>query len=156
MSFILPVLFFAVGLFFTLYPILPGVFFVTAGIVIYGFTAGWDVFPVWFWLVQSGLIILNFAIDWITSLFGIKRAGGSKKAVWGSAIGMLIGPFLLGPIGILVGPLIGAMIGEVLHVREAKHIARVGAASLVGVLFGTMIKLTLVLLQILLFVLRVW
>lgn len=156
MSLILAVILFAVGLFFTLYPILPGVFFVTAGIVIYGFTAGWDVFPVWFWVVQLVLIILNFAIDWIASLFGIKRAGGSKKAVWGSVIGMLIAPFLMGPIGILVGPFTGAMIGESLHVKEAKHIARVGIASLMGFLFGTMIKLTLVLLQIFLFVLRVW
>lgn len=156
MSLILPVLFFVAGLFFTLYPILPGALFVIAGILIYGLTEGWSIFPIWFWIVQGLLVFLNFAMDWIANMLGIKRVGGSKQAMWGSAVGMLVAPFIMGPIGLLVGPFTGAMIGELLHIREVKHITRVGIASLLGFLVGTMVKFTLVLIQILLFALRIW
>lgn len=156
MSLVGPILFFAAGVLFSLYPILPGALFAIGGMLIYGFLEGWSEFPVWFWYVQGFLVLVNFLTDWIANIFGIKRVGGSKEAIWGSAIGMLVMPIVMGPFGILVGPFVGAVIGEVLHVREAGHVARVGIASLIGFLLGSMIKFVLVLIQILIFVLQIW
>lgn len=150
------ILFFLAGVIFTLYPILPGALFVTVGIVIYGWVGGWHAFPGWFWVIQLLLVTLNFSTDWTANLLGIKRAGGSKQAIWGSAIGVIVGPLLFGPVGILIGPVLGAMAGELLHIREVRHITRVGVASFVGFLVGTLIKLTFVLGQVLLFFLQIW
>jgi uncharacterized protein YqgC (DUF456 family) len=155
-SLILPVIFFLAALVFTFYPILPGALFAIAGMVIYGFTEGWTDFPIWFWLVQGLLVALNFLIDWLSSVLGIKRAGGSKHAMWGSAIGMFIAPFLMGPVGILVGPVVGAMAGELMHVRKAGHLARVGLGSFIGFLLGTIVKLILVAAQTVIFLLRIY
>lgn len=156
MSLVLPVIFFLAALAFTFYPILPGALFAIAGIVIYGFTVGWSVFPLWFWIVQGMLVALNFLVDWVANIVGIKRAGGSKQAMWGSAIGMFLAPFFMGPVGILVGPVVGAIAGELVHVRTAGHLARVGIGSFVGFLAGTILKLVLVAAQIVLFLLRIW
>jgi uncharacterized protein YqgC (DUF456 family) len=156
MSLLLSILFFAAGVLFTLYPILPGALFIIGGMLVYGLLEGWSEFPVWFWYAQGFLVLLNFSTDWAASLFGIKQVGGSKQAIWGSAIGILVAPFVIGPVGILIGPFVGAVIGELMHVREAGHVTRVGIASLIGFLLGSMIKFVLVLTQILLFVLRIW
>ncbi|MFC4766416.1 DUF456 domain-containing protein [Effusibacillus consociatus] len=156
MTLVLPILLFIAGIAFTLYPLLPGALFVLAGIISYGLLEGWSAFPYWFWMVQALLIALNFLADWVSSVLGIKRAGGSKQAIWGSAIGMLIGPFVMGPFGILAGPVVGAMAGELIRVQKAGQIARVGFASLIGFILGTLSKLVLVLLQIVLFAIRIW
>ncbi|TCS75838.1 DUF456 domain-containing protein [Effusibacillus lacus] len=152
----LAIFLFVAGVLFTLYPILPGTLFVLAGILVYGAMEGWAAFPLWFWIVQAVLIALNFLTDWVASVLGIKRVGGSKQAIWGTTLGLIIGPLLLGPIGILAGPVLGAIIGELIQMRQAGQIARVAVASLIGFLLGIMVKFVLVLIQITLFAVQVW
>ncbi|MCY7915868.1 DUF456 domain-containing protein, partial [Bacillus haynesii] len=55
------------------------------------------------------------------NLLGIKRFGGSRAAIWGSTIGLLIGPFVIPVAGIILGPFIGALAGEmIVHQKDIK------------------------------------
>ena len=72
---------------------------------------------IWFWIIQILFVILLFGADTLSNLVGVKKFGGSKAGMWGSTIGLLIGPFVIPVAGILVGPFLGAVIAELVVSR---------------------------------------
>ena len=75
-------------------------------------------------------------------MLGTKYAGGTKWGNWGCVIGTVVGLFFP-PWGIVLGPFLGAVIGELVGDKNLKDALRSGFGSLVGFLFGTVIKLML-------------
>ena len=67
-----------------------------------------------FWIIQGLFIVLLFVADYIANMIGIKKYGGSKAGIWGSTIGLLVGPFVIPFLGILIGPFIGAIGAEII------------------------------------------
>ncbi|MBE4907987.1 DUF456 domain-containing protein [Bacillus luteolus] len=123
------------------YPIIPSVVFIALGIAIYGFAYGFDHFSILFWSIQILFFILLLAADYLTNLLGVKKFGGSKAAIWGSTIGLLVGPFVIPVAGIIIGPFAGAIIGElIVHKTEFKKAVKIGIGSLLGFLSGVITK----------------
>jgi uncharacterized protein YqgC (DUF456 family) len=56
------------------------------------------------------MIIDNFLPAWMT-----KRFGGSRMAVIGSVVGLIIGMIFFPPIGLILGPFLGALAGELMN-----------------------------------------
>ena len=97
-------------------------------------------------LVLMGLIgAAVFALDYVVPVWGTKKFGGSKAGVRGSTIGLFAGLFVtlffpIGFISILLGPFIGAYLGEK-SADTDDHLAwRSAFGSFVGFLLGTGIK----------------
>ena len=98
-------------------------------------------------LLIMGLIgAVVFAVDYVVPIWGTKKLGGTKAGVRGSTIGLFLGLFItfvfpIGFIAVLLGPFIGAYIGEK-SVGTADHLAwRSALGSFVGFLLGTGIKI---------------
>lgn len=98
-------------------------------------------------LLIMGLIgAMVFAVDYVVPIWGTKKLGGTKAGVRGSTIGLFLGLFItfvfpIGFIAILLGPFIGAYIGEK-SAGTADHLAWKSAlGSFVGFLLGTGIKI---------------
>ena len=124
-------------------PGLPGVPLVYAGLLV----AAWaDDFQRvgWVVLVLLGMLTaLSFVIDLLAVSLGAKRVGATRLAVIGAAIGTFAGlPF--GLPGLVLGPFLGAVIGELLSHGRAGQAGRAGFATWIGLLFGTLAKLALV------------
>ncbi|WLD92085.1 DUF456 domain-containing protein [Alkalihalobacillus sp. AL-G] len=137
-----------VGLLFLLsfvgliYPILPASFFLIGGFLVYGWLEGFEQLTIMFWIIQGILILLLYVTDYASNYFGVQKRGGSKYAIWGSTIGLIIGPIVIPIIGILIGPFAGAIIGEAIHQKgNLKQAVQVGIGSLLGFIGGTAIKL---------------
>ncbi len=132
-----------VGLAGSVLPALPGVTLVFAGLLV----AAWadDFTRVGaFTLVLLGLLtVLSFAIDLAATAMGAKRVGATKLAVAGAALGTLAGVFL-GLPGLILGPFVGAVAGEMLSHGRMQQATRAGVATWLGLLFGTLAKLALV------------
>ena len=62
----------------------------------------------------------------------------NQEAVVGSFVGVFFGP-----LGLLGGPFVGALVGELIHVRELRQATRVGLGTWIGVVVGTVLKLGL-------------
>jgi hypothetical protein len=61
--------------------------------------------------------------------------------MWGAGIGMIIGMLFLGPLGLILGPLAGAIIGESLKGANNKDAFRAGLGAFIGFLAGVGLKL---------------
>lgn len=92
---------------------------------------------IWFLLVVVIQVLDNFI-----PMLGTKYTNGSKWGSWGAFIGSILGLFFL-PWGLLIGPFLGAFFGELLGNRTFSQALKSGAGSLLGFLFGTIIKLIL-------------
>lgn len=123
------------------YPIIPSVLFIAAGFILYGVFFSFEPFGFLFWSIQIVLITALFAADYLANLVGVKKFGGSKAGIWGSTIGLLVGPFVIPVAGIIIGPFIGAVLAELLFQRKpVSEAIRIGFGSLVGFFSGAVTK----------------
>ena len=79
-------------------------------------------------------------LDLIAGSLGAKRAGASPRAVWGALLGTVVGIFF-GLPGLLLGPFIGALAGELSAGKGIPRATQVGVSAWVGMTSGTIAKL---------------
>ena len=92
----------------------------------------------WLWL---GITVVVTIIDFVVPPKITKFTGGSKAAVWGSTIGMILGIFLT-PIGMILGGLIGAFVAEYAWgSKDGLNSTTAALGAFVGFLVGTGLKL---------------
>ncbi|WP_018758896.1 DUF456 domain-containing protein [Paenibacillus terrigena] len=152
---ILVVVLFAVGMAGTIYPILPGAVAIYAAYFVYGLCISFEPFGIWFWSIQTVIVIVLFIADYVVSAWGVKKYGGSRASIIGSTIGIIIGPFVIPVAGLLLGPLLGAMIGEMMTGSDMNRAIKVGFGSLVGLFTSTLVKIVLQLAMIVIFIIWV-
>ncbi|MEO9078300.1 MAG: DUF456 domain-containing protein [Rhodanobacter sp.] len=131
-------------------PALPGIPMVFGGIWLAAAVDGYRHLGLWWLLIIGAIGTAGVIVDFVASTLGAKRVGASSRALWGAAIGTFVGMFL-GIPGLLFGPFVGALLGELASGTSVLRSAHVGAATWLGLLFGTLLKLVLSFLMIGLF-----
>ena len=101
-------------------------------------------------LILGLLAALAYLLDYLAGALGAQRFGGSRWAVAGALLGALVGLFF-GLIGLLLGPILGAVAGELLSRRPWKESLKSGFGTAVGLVMGTLAKLGLALVMVVLF-----
>lgn len=142
------------GLIGTVFPALPGTVLILVGFVTYGLITEFDSLSSWFFVGQAVLVALSYLIEFLATAFGVKMFGGSKAAAWGAVLGSLL-VFVLGPIGIIVGPLLGAIVGELIMGEQIKQALHSGFGSFLGFMGGVIANLIISGLMIAWFVLEI-
>lgn len=130
------------GLAGTVLPALPGTALVLAGIVL----GAWidDFTRVGAWAIGGVVVlaVLAWVMDYVAALLGARRAGASRQALIGAALGTVVGLFM-GLVGVLFMPLVGAAAGEYLAQRDQHRAVKVGVATWLGLLAGLLAKVVL-------------
>ena len=140
---VLAIILLLVGLLGAIIPIIPGPIISYLGLVSLYFSSHQtqgdltDRFMLFWAAIAVGITLL----DNVVPILGTKKMGGSKKGVWGSIIGLIFGLLFLGPFGILIGPFVGAVLGELLGGKEFNLALKAGFGSFLGFLTGTILKL---------------
>lgn len=151
-----------VGIIGCVAPVLPGVPLSYLGLLLLHWTErvqfSWQFLVIW-----AVVVVVIQVLDYFIPAWGTKKFGGSKWGVWGSTIGLLVGLFM-GPMGIVIGPFVGAVVGELIyfnrHPQTTIHptetslnnaeknknthlnkALRAGFGSFIGLLTGTVLKL---------------
>ena len=94
-------------------------------------------------LLTMGVVTAVVSIlDFIVPAWGTRKLGGSQAGVWGSTLGLFAGMFLFPPFGIIFGPVVGAMVAELIRKKNDIGAAiKSGLGSFLGFLAGTGLKL---------------
>jgi uncharacterized protein YqgC (DUF456 family) len=123
-------------------PVLPGSLLLLGGAVLVAW-AGDFALVGWPTLTVVGLLAaLIWAVDWVAAALGAKATGASRWAVVGASLGLVVGLFL-GPAGVLLGPVVGAVLLEYWRDPDFEKALRAGAGAFLGFLLGSVVKVTL-------------
>lgn len=133
----------AIGVVGTVMPALPGAVLVFGGIALAAWIDDFTRISGGVLAVLAVLTVLAWGVDFVAGALGAKRAGASRYALVGAALGTLAGVFT-GFLGLLFMPLVGAAIGEYLAQRDLHRAGRVGLATWIGMLLGTAAKVAIV------------
>jgi len=132
-----------IGIAGSVLPALPGVPLVFAGLALAAWAGDFARVSGVTVAILGLLMVLSLIVDFAASALGARRVGATKLAVAGALIGTFAGIFL-GLPGLVLGPFIGAVAGELVSHGRMEQAARAGAATWVGLIFGTLAKLALV------------
>ncbi len=133
----------AVGLIGTVLPIVPGTTIIFAAAVIHRVMLG-PMKSIGWWTL-GGLLLLtlaSYALDFASGYFGARRFGATRWGMAGAVIGGIIGLFFAFP-GLLIGPVVGAIAGEIISGKHLVKAGRAGWGTLLGSIAGMIGKLVI-------------
>ena len=135
----------AVGLIGTLLPVVPGAIVILAAAVLHQIMLGTEKSLGWWNIGALALLtLLSYGLEFGAGYFGAKRFGATKWGAFGAMVGAITGLFWPLP-GLIVGPIVGAIAGELVAGKRLVSAGRAGWGTLLGNLAGMLGKLTIAL-----------
>jgi uncharacterized protein YqgC (DUF456 family) len=140
------------GLAGLLLPIVPGVPVLFLGLLMGAWAEDFHHIGFWTLLILAAMAALTYVVEFVASVVGVKKYGGSNRAMAGASLGGIVGIFM-GIPGILFGPFVGAVLGELSLQRSLDEASRAGIGTVVGMAIGVAGKFAIGIAMIGLFVL---
>jgi len=128
-----------VGLVGTVLPALPGVPLIFVGVLVAAWAEDFTRIGGVTLAILAVLTVVGVLIDYVAASMSARRAGASRAGLIGAALGTIAG-IVTGLWGLLFMPLVGAAVGEFIANRDALRAGRVGVATWIGLLVGTVVK----------------
>lgn len=136
-----------VGIAGTVLPVIPGTLLVFGGLFLAAWAQDFTRVGVLALVIIGVLGMLAFVADFVASLLGAKRVGASPRALFGAALGGVVGIFL-GLPGMLLGPFVGAFLGELWARGGLRQAGKVGFGTWIGLLLAAIAKVVIAFLMI--------
>lgn len=89
--------------------------------------------------VMGLLMVAVTIIDYVAPIWLAKLGGGSKQSIRGATWGLVVGLFC-GPLGLVLGPFIGALIGEFATNVPFAQALKVASSSFLAFILTTGLK----------------
>ena len=142
---LLSLLLMAIGLAGVFLPFLPGVPLAWLGMFLYSALTNFTIVSQTAVFIFLGFTALTIVVDIIAPLIGAKKYEASKQGFLGASLGLVFGFWFFGPFGIILGPLFGAVAGEMLSGKDTTKSFHTALGVLIGLFAGMLIKLMVVL-----------
>lgn len=140
----------------SLLPILPGPPLCYAGFLTVHFSSFAE-FSTPFLVIWGIVVVILGILEYYIPTMGTKQYGGTKAGQTGATVGTILGIFIPPqPLWLILGPFVGAYIGEMIHDRnDTRKALRSAWGSFIGFLAGTFIKVVTVTVMAILFIIEV-
>lgn len=136
----LALIFGVVGLLGSILPALPGAPLSFVGLLLLLPCDGVDISNASLWICGIFLAIVSI-LDYIAPAWLTNLSGGGTQATRGSMAGLIAGLFFFPPWGLIIGPFVGAFIGELMEGSSKGKALKVAMMSFVGFLLTTGMKI---------------
>jgi uncharacterized protein YqgC (DUF456 family) len=140
-----------VGVAGTLLPALPGAPLVLGGLLLAAWIDDFREVGYVTLIVLGALTLVTVVVDIAAAMMGAQRVGATRAGVIGSALGTIVGMFM-GFAGLVIGPFVGALIGELSARRGLFSAGRVAVATWIALLIAVVVKLAVVFMMIGIFI----
>ena len=126
-----------IGFVGSIIPVLPG--------VACAYAALWTLYPTSYALTGERLLVggivasVVIVLDYVVPALGAKKFECSRWGVFGCMAGTIVGLFFA-PFGIILGPFLGAVAGELIAGKALSAAMRGGIGALLGFLAGVVLK----------------
>ncbi len=144
------------GVFGSFMPVLPGPSCSWVGLLLLYFT---NAIPTNYWILGITLLltIVLTVLDYTIPAKGTKKFGGSSYGIWGTNIGLVVGIFAPIPFGFIIGPFVGAFVGELIYdSKDHNRALKAATGSLIGFLASSFMKFVVCMMFLGLFLWIVW
>ena len=137
-------LFFLVGFWGLLIPVIPDLTLMWLGVLIYALgTRFSDISPITV-ILLGVLSASSYVIDYLATAIGVKRYGASRQGILGAFVGGAFGLILFPPFGFFFGAILGTVAAEIfLSGRTTPEAWLAGKGALLGLLFGLVAKVAI-------------
>jgi uncharacterized protein YqgC (DUF456 family) len=149
-------MFMIIGILGSFLPLLPGPSMSWLGLLLLYLT---NAVAINYWIIGITLLItiVISVLDYVIPAAGTKKFGGSSYGIWGTNIGLVLGILAPIPFGFIIGPFIGAFIGELLYdYKDHGRALKAATGSFIGFLASTFIKFVICMMYFGLFLWIVW
>lgn len=143
-----------VGVVGTFIPALPGIPIIWLAMLGYGFYEGFQEMSVTFLVITLLVVLATQVAEHYARAWGAQKFGAGKAGAWGAVIGSIVGIFFM-PIGLVLGPFLGALLFELIAGRSGEEAFRAGIGGMVGVLGSVVVNVIVAIGLVLSFVLKV-
>lgn len=147
LAFCIAIFLMAIGIVGVFVPFVPGVPLAWLGLLLYAFATHFTAISKTVLLIFLAVVALTSIIDIVAPMIGARRYHASRYGIIGSSLGLMVGLFTSGPLGIIIGPLAGAFLGELMAGKSQYDAAKSAWGAFIGFLAGTLIKLLAILLM---------
>lgn len=135
------ILFFIGSLVGIFVPVIPDALLLWGGFLLYQFFLAETSLSPWFWWGMGALTLLIVLADLLANLVFVKKYGGTKVGMMASVVGLLIGPLILGPFGILVGPIVLVFLVEWIRNKDIQGSIKIALGTLAAFFGSAAVKL---------------
>lgn len=143
-AFLIAVVVMLVGVVGTFIPALPGLPVVFLAMLGYGVLEGFREITPGFLVVALLVVAATQVAEHYARAWGARRFGAGRAGAWGAVIGSIVGLFFM-PLGLLLGPFLGAALFELFAGRSGGEAVRAGFGGLVGVLGSVVVNVVVAL-----------
>ena len=133
------------GLVSIILPFIPGGLPVAwLGLFIFAIGTGFQNISIATTVIFFVIMLVTIAIDFFAPMLGAGKFRASKWGILGAMFGSFLGIFIVGLWGIVLGPFFGAILGELTGGKDYKQALKIGLGTLIGLIVGGLIKITVV------------
>jgi uncharacterized protein YqgC (DUF456 family) len=140
----------------TILPVLPGIPFIFIAALFYGWYEGFTAITSEYLIILGIITALSMLFSYLSTVWGTRHFGASKWGSVGAILGLFFGLILLPPLGIIIGPLLGAFIGEYFTQKNSDQAIRASAGALIGLFSGIVVNLLIAVGMIISFIIKVF
>ena len=140
-----------------------GTLIILVGAILFAVMTGWSVFSLNTLLVLGVLVACGEAFEFVSSVVGTKRIGGSSASAVGGVVGGLLGAglglFAFGVgafMGLALGLFLGTALVEWAIKRDVRQAVKAGLGGLLGRMAAIAVKVVIALTMLVIMAHRVW
>jgi uncharacterized protein len=145
------ILFMLIGLIGVIVPIMPGIFLIWLGVLVYAWRDGFESLSMGTFLFISVLVLFAGSSELWLPMFGARKSGASKRTILTGLLGAIIGSFIIPLLGTIIGYVLGVLLGEYHKRRDWNAAWQASKGSLAGWGIATVLQLVTGVLVIIIF-----